>query len=261
MSFVRHSLKVISLAAFLLWAASALAAPAADPAAKADQLLSSPTLDFSQARQALASLEQAAAANPAPDPALLARLAQACFIAGDLAEKSQRQAYYEKGEKFADQLVQARPQDVAGYYWRAMNLCGQAEIGGRLKGMKLLPRIMEELRRAVQLGGGYDHAGPHRVLGRIYYEAPGWPLSVGDVKKSLQHLTTAVQLAPEVSTNHLYLAETLIRLNEPAKARQELQQVLTAPRAAVQPKGLAEDRRQARHLLQDLQGGKINTGP
>ena len=250
-----------AVAALLLLAAGAAAAPATGGVAAADRLLKSPTLDFAQASQALSLYEAALAATPAGDASLLTRLARACFILGDLAEKGRRQAYYEKGEGYADRLLQVQPQGVAGHYWKAMNLCGQAEVGGRLQGMKLLPRIMEELQRAEALDPGYDHAGPHRVLGRIYFEAPGRPFSVGDIQKSLQHLTAAVRLAPEVSTNHLYLAETLLRLNKREQARQELQQVLSASRHAVQPRGLEEDRRAARRLLAELTDSNINTRP
>ena len=111
-----------------------------------------------------------------------------------------------------------------------MNLCGQADVGGKLLGRKLLPRILEELKRAVALDETYDQAGAHRVLGRIYYEAPGWPLSVGDLQKSLQHLKAAVRLAPATSTNHLYLAQTLLRLQEnPAGARRNWSRCSSPP--------------------------------
>jgi thioredoxin-like negative regulator of GroEL len=74
------------------------------------------------------------------------------------------------------------------------------------------------------------------------------------MNKSLEHLTRAVQLAPEVSTNHLYLAETLIRLGQYDQARQELDATLQAPRHAIQPGGLAEDRQKARQLREELEG-------
>ncbi len=106
------------------------------------------------------------------------------------------------------------------------------------------------------LDEGYDQAGAHRVLGRIYYEAPGWPLSVGDMQKSLEHLKAAVRLSPATSTNHLYLAQTLLRLNEAMPARQELAQVLKSSRYAVKPQDLEEDRQEARRLLAEMEGGE-----
>ncbi|MBM4273723.1 MAG: tetratricopeptide repeat protein [Deltaproteobacteria bacterium] len=225
-----------------------------DKLAQADAALQSPTLDQTQARTALELYESLLSAG-GDEARVLERLTRVCFILGDMTEDpDQRREYYEKGRTYADQLLAAQPQGAAGHYWLAMNLCGEADACGALVGRKLLPRILEELHQALDLDQVYDRAGAHRVLGRIYFEAPGWPLSVGNMEKSLEHLTKAVQLAPEVSTNHLYLAETLIRLGKYDQARQELEATLQAPRHAIQPGGLAEDRRRARQLLKELEG-------
>jgi tetratricopeptide (TPR) repeat protein len=238
-----------------LMAAPAAAAPAASPEpAEIDALLQKPGLNLAQAQAALGRGEAALASPGAPRPAWLERLARISFILGDLAPQGQRQAYYEKGLAYADRLLQESPPGVAGHYWKALNLCGLAEVGGKLKGFKLLPRILEELQNSLTVDPAYDQAGAHRVLGRIYYEAPGRPFSVGDLEKSRQHLSAAARLAPENSTNHLYLAETWLRLNQLAQARRELELTLTATGHAVHPGGLEEDRREARRLLEELAG-------
>ena len=74
--------------------------------------------------------------------------------------------------------------------------------------------------------------------------------------KSRRHLQAAVQLAPATGTNHLYLAETLLRLQEAGLARQELEQVLKSTNAAVRPQDLEEDRQEARRLLSGMEGGE-----
>ena len=224
--------------------------------ADVDALLQSPSLDFQQIQKARSLCEEllAAAPNPAP-PALVARLTRVIFIQGNLAPKSQQERYYREGLTWSERLVKEQPDQVAGHYWKALHLCGLADVGGSVQGFKLLPRIFEELKSAVAMDATYDQAGPHRVLGRIYFEAPGWPMSVGDNKKSLEHLKAAVRLAPDNSTNHLYLAEILLRLKESAQARQELERVLTATRHATQPQGLKEDQQEARKLLAKLESG------
>ena len=249
----RVKILVLALLGLLLapWGPASPESPT-DPA---DAILSSPTLDYSQAQRALALLE---GLIPSPGPArprLLARLARCCFILGDLAEKKDlRQQSYEKGRTYAEMLLKEEPGGVAGHYWLALNLAGLADVGGAWQGRSLLPRILEELNRSLALDEAYDQAGAHRVLGRIYFEAPGPPFSVGDLDKSLNHLSAAVRLAPECSTNHLYLAETLLRLHldDPTPARRELEQVLTSTRPAVHPRGLEEDRQEARRLLAEL---------
>ncbi|MGO8761646.1 MAG: TRAP transporter TatT component family protein [Desulfobaccales bacterium] len=247
--------KILGCIALTLLSASAGLGAGAGAVPEAEALLSSPTLDMSQAARAL-SLYQGALAAGGPRTPLLASLARTCFVLGQLAPEAQRMGYYRQGQSYAETLIREAPGRVEGYYWLAMNLCGQADEGGKLLGHKLLPRIMEELQRAVALDEAYDQAGAHRVLGRIYYEAPGWPLSVGDMQKSLQHLKAAVRLSPATSTNHLYLAQTLLRLNEAMQARQELAQVLKSSRYAVKPQDLEEDRQEARRLLAEMEGGE-----
>ncbi len=236
-------------ALFFLLLPSGLSA-AGDPVAEADGLLKNPALDLAGALRALDLYAQnLSQSNPAEVP-LLTRLARACFLIGELTVASQRQKYYEKGQTYAEMLLKEQPARVEGHYWLGMHLCGLADTGGAMQGRKLLPRIMEEMERARAIDETYDQAGSHRILGRIYCEAPAWPFSVGDLQKSLQHLTTAVRLAPENSTNHLYLAETLIKLKRQAQSRQELEQVIKAPRHALLARGLEDDRREARRLLE-----------
>jgi tetratricopeptide (TPR) repeat protein len=237
----------------LILTASPLAGAANGGLAEMDALMHSPGLDLAQARQALAGYQSLLASSQDPRAPLLMRLAQVCFILGDLAPQAQRRGFYQKGLAYAEQLLTEKPAGVQGHYWIALNLAGLADTGGKLQGRKLLPRILEELQRSLTFDPTYDQAGAHRVLGRIYYQAPGWPLSVGNLNKSLEHLSAAVRLAPANSTNHLYLAETLIRLDQRARARQELQLVLSASQHAIHPQGLADDRREARRLLAEME--------
>ncbi|MDD3581707.1 MAG: TRAP transporter TatT component family protein [Desulfobacca sp.] len=181
---------------------------------------------------------------------LLVGLARSSYIMGEVADETQRKDYFEKGRFYAEKLLQERPDSVEGHYWLALNLAGIAEMSWS-DGMVLLPQILQELERAMALDSSYDQAGPHRVLGRIYYEAPDWPLSVGDPYKSLNHLKAATDLAPNNTTNHLFLAETMIRLRLPAQAKVELEKVLVADQHAICKQGIEDDRQRASLLLQN----------
>jgi tetratricopeptide (TPR) repeat protein len=250
------TLTLLGCIALSLLSAGAGLGAATGSLAEADGLLNSPALSLSQAARAL-SLYQGLLSTAGADRAVvLARLGRTCFVLGQLVPEAQAMGYYQQGQSYAETLIREEPNRVQGHYWLALNLCGQAEVGSKLLGRKLLPQIIEALQRAVALDAAYDQAGAHRVLGRIYYEAPGWPLSVGDTQKSRQHLQAAVRLSPATSTNHLYLAQTLLRLNEAGLARQELAQVLKSTRAAVKPQDLEEDRQEARRLLAEMGGGE-----
>jgi hypothetical protein len=251
-----RSATILGCIVLSLMSATAVLAAAPGTLAEADSLLASPTLDLGQAARALSLYQEALATGGTARAMLLARLSRTCFLLGQLAPKDQSMAYYRQGQAYAETLLREAPDRVEGHYWLALNLCGQSEEGGKLLGHKLLPRIMEELQRALALDASYDQAGAHRVLGRIYYEAPGWPLSVGDMQKSLQHLQAAVRLAPGTSTNHLYLAQTLLRLRDNPGAAQQLALVLKSTRYAVRPQDLEEDRREARRLLAEIKAGE-----
>lgn len=245
-------LKIIGWSVLVLWLGAWVQGAAAggrEGLAKADRLCQSSTLDLRQALEALDLYEGLLAQGQDDRLPILTRLTRLCFILGELTIPSQRQKYYEKGRDYALTLCREQPRGVAGPYWLALHRCGLAEVGAKGEGLKLLPQIMEGLERALALDASYDQAGPHRVLGRIYYEAPAWPMSVGDLKKSLQHLTAATRLAPENSTNHLYLAQTLLRLENPSQAKIELEQVLRCTRHALWRRGLDDDCRVARGLL------------
>lgn len=182
----------------------------------------------------------------------LIRLAQICNILGELVDGEHRLAYYEKGKDYAELLIKENPVWADGHYWKAINLCGVAEVGGAGRALRLLPEIVEAMEKAAAVDPTIDQAGPHRVLGRIFSEAPAWPISVGDINKSLQHLTLAVQIAPNNTTNHLYLAETLLRLNKHQEARVELDKVFRSTQHAMWPLGVEQDRCEARLMLAKL---------
>jgi len=224
--------------------------PVERPVAATPSLSQDVSVDLKETTQNLAEQESALARKEGEErTAALCELARLCFLLGEYGEKSGREAHFSKGRTFAEILCREEPRRVEGYYWLALNLAGLAEAGSAGRALGMVPTIIEKLKIAVEIDETYDQAGPHRVLGRIYCEAPCWPLSEGDVKKSLYHLRRAVEIAPDNSTNHLYLAQTFIQLCELKEAHRELQQVLSGTQHATWPAGLQEDQLEALDLL------------
>jgi len=181
----------------------------------------------------------------------LTELARMCFMLGEFGEKSESERYFQKGRYYAEILSMEYPAKVEGHYWLGMNLAGLAEIGGAGRGLRLVPVIVDKMEVALGLDEAYDQGGPHRVLGRVRCQAPCWPLSEGDMEKSLEHLRTAVRIAPRNSTNHLFLAETLYKLGKTEEALLELQLVLASSCHSVCPAGFRDDCREALRLLKE----------
>jgi len=69
------------------------------------------------------------------------------------------------------------------------------------------PVVEREFVTAAELDVRFDYAGPARGLGELYFQAPGWPFSVGNKRKAHEWLERAITLAPEYPGNHLNLAE------------------------------------------------------
>jgi tetratricopeptide (TPR) repeat protein len=243
---------ILASISLLLLSANFSRAEEPDMIAQADAIFESPSLDFQKGRQALSLYEERLSGSPR----LFSCLARASFILGDLANKEHQTIFFEKGLAYAQRLIKEHPNEAAGHYWMALNRCGLANAGRQLYGFHQLPQIEAELKQALKLDENYDQAGPHRVLGRIYYDAPPWPMSVGDMEQSHKHLTTAVRLASKNSTNHLYLAEALLRQGKKDQARRELQTVLQPGLNALHHRALEDDRQEARRLLEELEENK-----
>lgn len=208
-----------------------------------------PWCEIPQLQRELARYEKKLATAAAGRTNCLIRVARLCFLLGELSPKQDKRQYFEKGRGFGETLAREQPAWAEGHYWLAMNLCGLADLVGARRGLNLVPQIVESLEQSLRVNPAYDQAGSHRVLGRIYYEAPPWPLSLGNIHKSLDHLTAAVDIAPHNSTNHLFLAETLLKLGKKAEATEELDRVLRATRHALCQQDLEKDRREALRLL------------
>jgi|UniRef100_A0A7C3UXX5 tetratricopeptide (TPR) repeat protein len=181
----------------------------------------------------------------------LTRLSRLAFLLGELSSRNSEKSYYfEKGQRSAQMLVMEYPSLPEGHYWLGMNLCGLAEQGGARRGLKMVPEIVAEMEKVLKTDPAYDQAGPHRVLGRIYFECPQWPLSVGSISESYKHLVQAVSIAPENSTNQLFLAETLLKMGKKEEACKHLEEVLNNTRHSLCRQFLEEDRQAAQRLLQ-----------
>lgn len=102
--------------------------------------------------------------------------------------------------------IQLRPESAEGHYFLAMNR-GQLARTKLLGALRLVIEIEKDLKAALARDSRIDHAGPDRSLGLLYFQAPGWPTSIGNKKKARQHLAKAFELDPNYPGNGLALME------------------------------------------------------
>lgn len=180
----------------------------------------------------------------------LSNLARSFYILGELEQTDVKKRCFEKGCFYAEILLREYPRRVEGHYWLALNLCGLCGFLGAGRALLSVPNIVEHLEVAVSLDQAYDQAGPLRVLGRIRFKAPNWPLSEGDPIRAVQLLRRAAEIAPDNSTNHLYLAEALLEQGHRNEACLEMEKTISSTQNGISPCSLEEDRADAFQLME-----------
>ncbi len=138
---------------------------------------------------------------------------RACFELADLATNdTQRAEAARHGIEACRQLTTHEPGFAPGHYYLAMNLGQLAKARApSIAAYKLVHEVEREFTAAAKLDVQFDHAGPARTLGLLYFQAPGWPFSIGNDDKAREWLERAAQLAPDYPGNQLALAEAQLK--------------------------------------------------
>jgi hypothetical protein len=149
------------------------------------------------------------------------QFARACFELAELAtNKTQRASLAEEGIATSQRAISREANSAPAHYYLALNLGQLARTKG-LGALKLVGQMEQEFTRARDLDRQLDWAGPDRHLGVLYRDAPSIG-SIGSRSRAREHLTRAVQLAPQYPENGLNLVETYLKWGEPTNAQRGL---------------------------------------
>jgi tetratricopeptide (TPR) repeat protein len=177
--------------------------------------------DLDKAKEALVKLEQALAAKEDAYSAYW-RMSRLCYWIGDHETTNDaKKQIFSSGIEYAKKAIELGPDKPDGHFWLGVNYGVYGEAKGKLKSLSLVKPIKEEMRRVLEIDPAYDHGGADRVLGRVYHEVPG--IAGGSEKKSLEHLTKALEYGPHVGLNLLYIADTYLSLDRVEDARKALE--------------------------------------
>ena len=86
---------------------------------------------------------------------------------------------FDEGEKLADSGIQADPTDNLPYYWKSANIGRSGQVKGILNSLNRAGSMRDLLVKDVGLNA--EHADAYYVLGQLYRELPGFPLSFGNI--------------------------------------------------------------------------------
>ncbi len=126
------------------------------------------------------------------------------------------------GYKIAQILVKEYPNDPAGYYYSALHLGYMALYIGPQNLLMAIPKIKKLAEKAINLDPNYHEGSPQVLLCAMYFEAPTFPISIGDIEKAKQYCSYVVEKFPESCTPYLYLAAISQILENNQKAKEIL---------------------------------------
>jgi len=111
------------------------------------------------------------------------RAARAWLNLGDEAEdagsaKKELLTFFERGEAQAEKAIQADPDNHLGYYWKSANIGRWGQVKGILNSLAKAKPMRDLLQQAVAVEP--EHADSYYVLGQLFEQVPGFPVSFGD---------------------------------------------------------------------------------
>jgi len=111
------------------------------------------------------------------------RLARAWLNLGDQAEDKGAKgdallSFFAKGEELAQKGIEADPGNPLPYFWKSATSGRWGQVKGILNALAKARPMRDLLQKALQLEP--DHADSYYVLGQLYEQVPGSPLSFGD---------------------------------------------------------------------------------
>jgi len=182
------------------------------------------------AENAAVALRKAAAAGGTIET--LWRLARAyAWLAGEYPDSDRREANATKGMEAGEKAVAADAKRSEGFYYLA--ICrGQYVQLKKDKARDRVPGVVEAAKAAAKIDEKFDSAGPLRILGSVYAQAPEPPVSVGDHEEGIKLLERAVKLDPSYPENQLLLGDAYRVSKKLEDAERMYQAVL-----AMQPAG------------------------
>jgi hypothetical protein len=128
-----------------------------------------------------------------------------------------------KGYELADKARALCPGRVEAHYRYALAL-GIYLRENRLSGITRVSDLIAAAKRAVEIDERYDRGGPHRLLARLYSEAPR-VVGPGDHDLAREHLARLLAIAGDDEENKLTAVRVHHEMGDDEKARAFLRTV------------------------------------
>jgi hypothetical protein len=195
-------------------------------------------------RALTAKIAEALRAAP-EDYEVLWRAARFSVWLGDGApEATRKRDHGAQATALAKRAVARNSRRVEGHYYVALGVGIYSQGVGVLRVLRegREKEFLRAIEEALRIDSFFDRGGPLLAKGRYHYELP-WPKR--DLKKSADYLGRVLKRFPHCRRARLFLAETLLKDGEPARAKEVL-----APVFASRPEEDPPEDRRSRKLAQ-----------
>lgn len=223
-------------------------------------------------RAAITEFEKLHEASP-KDRNILLYLTRSHFLMGDYHTegKEEKMKMFEKAKNYGFQGLEVNPEfaelkndkiekaitkiNAEGAplaFWTAAAIGKWSKLNGIMASLKYKDQMLGMVRRVEELKPDYMYGAVPRFWGGFYALAPGFV--GGDMKKSKQNFTKAMEMAPEYVATKVFYAETyLVEEDEKKEFEKVLNEVLAAPPGPkeIQPENRLE-KKKAERLLSNI---------
>jgi tetratricopeptide (TPR) repeat protein len=165
------------------------------------------------------------------------------------ADREPHRRHREAGKFHVEAALRAKPGSADAHYWHGAILLHTAEAESSYGRMK---EGLTEMEAAAKLDPRVDSGGPDRMIGRIYQEAPGWPIGLGSRSKAIGFYKKSLEIAPESRLTHLWIAETYSADGQTDNARTEAAKAAEGKPRPGHEKEDKENIQKAQELLKKL---------
>jgi tetratricopeptide (TPR) repeat protein len=156
---------------------------------------------------------------------LIWRLARNQFRIGKrTVDKKQKLFIFENCLNTAKKGMQVDNNSAESIYFMGLCLGNLSLQRGIFSSLSNRDTLKTSMQRVIKIDPAVEHAGPHRFLG-VYYHVLPFFLG-GDSKKSIHHLESAVNLAPDFYENYFYLGKVYFDRGRYSKAHKILERFL-----------------------------------
>ncbi len=179
------------------------------------------------------------------------RLCRALFrLANKTKDNQQALTYLAQGEALGKNLAEKYPERRDGLYWYGVCMGRAAERRGIMNSLFAIGPMHDIMEKILKLDP--HDAFAHHFLGILYRKAPGWPLSLGDKNKALEHGQAAAMSEPGSTVILLDLGKTYLEMGKKEEAKKLFQQILEMPGLADMQPETEEDKEEAKILLEKM---------